>query len=151
MKIWPLAISDINSLIFTTHLEDRFWVEAALVNCLQNLHQIVLAIPLWLVWASPHSPGDFGTGTDRTQIYLYSSLSLSQRPAVAQDPMCGECTGVTILNFFLSERCSRNPAFSFCLGPHKLCSQYCLSCFLGEKTLVIWYVSQGMFPWSLYP
>lgn len=102
MKICPLAISDINSLILTTHLEDRFREGAAPchLNHLQNLHQTE-HWPFPRAWSehllrAQEEPALRQAGF---RMRLSNSLPLSPGPAVAQDLCLVERTSVAILNF----------------------------------------------------
>lgn len=93
VKICPLAISDINSLILTVYLEDRFLEGATLV--------ILPAFKMWtrkpavllgLVLTSPKSPTQVAHGTDRIQ----KLLQLPCTPVASMGSQRGRCAGLRL-------------------------------------------------------
>ena len=88
-----------------------------------------LAIPLGLA-EYPHRAQEELRLDRQTGFKSVSTTSFSCH----QDLCVVSCTPVVIL-IFLNEYWTRSPAFSFYIGPHWLCGQFCLSCILGEKDI----------------
>lgn len=154
MKICPLAISDINSLILTTYLEDGFqeWTTLVTSIAFKTCTKHSTGYFPELVWASPQSPGRAKAETDRIQKHLDNSFFPITRPQQLHRTWClVDAPLLPSWIFFPNEYWSRSTAFSFYTGSHLTYSQSCLSHTLGERTSAVIKLRPGrLFPQSPY-
>lgn len=150
MKICPLAISDINSLILTTYLEDRYRAGAAPVisSALRLAPNRALAISPGLGLSISLEPRRSQHWDSRDSDVSLLLLSFVTRTGSGTAPVLGWRHSCCHLEFLFRWMLIKKSRIFILRCPPSQCGQSCFSHLLEEKTLVVKHLVQDMCPWS---